>query len=222
MGEDPPILSAREIPSLVDARGRLWPSWRSFLPRAAAGRIDPDDLAREFGAQFEAIVGAGVVVDHLDTHQNLHLWPMVADVVLDLGERHDVEVVRVTRSGERGPIGLTVRRLAAQLERRLDERSWTYADASTGLDEAGHLDLAAMVGALGRLAATGASSAELATHPGRPNDPDRARYRWAYRWDDEYAALRSATVRAAVDELGFRLGTFGDLVAASRRGGLST
>ena len=219
VGEDPPILSSREIPSLVDARGRLWSSWRSFLPRAAAGRIDPDDLAREFGAQYEAIVGAGVVVDHLDTHQNLHLWPMVADVVLDLGERHDIKVVRVTRSRERSPIGLTVRRLAAGLEQRLEARGWTYAAASTGLDEAGHLDLAAMVVALGRLASTGAPSSELATHPGRPNDPDRARYRWGYQWDDEYAALRSATVRAAVDDLGFRLGTFGDLAAASRPDG---
>lgn len=216
VGEDPPLLSATEVPTLVDKRGRLWSSWRVFLPRAAAGRIDPDDLRREFTAQFDAITGAGVAVDHVDTHQNLHLWPMVADVVLDLGEARDVTVVRVTRSAERGPVGQTVRRLAQRLEGILDQRGWRYAAASTGLDEAGHLDLPAMVAALTRLAATGAPSAELATHPGGPDDPDRARYRWAYQWDDEHAALRSATVRTAVDELGFRLGTFADLEAVAR------
>jgi len=211
VGEDPPLLSAREVPTLVDRRGRLWSSWRVFLPRAAAGRIDPDDLRREFAAQFEAIAAAGVAVDHLDTHQNLHLWPSVADVVLDLGEAQGVKVIRVTRSGQQGPVGLTVRRLAGRLERQLDRRGWAYASASTGLDEAGHLDVPAMVVALGRLAATGSTTAELATHPGCPGDPARDRYRWNYQWDDEYVALRSATVRAAIDEFGFRLGTFADL-----------
>jgi chitin disaccharide deacetylase len=216
VGEDPPLLTAREVPTLVDGKGRLWPSWRAFLPRVAAGRVDPDDLRREFAAQFDAIAGAGVTVDHLDTHQNLHLWPLVADVVLELGEARGVKVVRVTRSVERGPVGQTVRRLAARLEARLDALGWAYTGASTGLDEAGNLDLPAMVAALARLARTGAASAELATHPGRPEDPDRARYRWAYRWDDEYEALGSATVRAAVDDLGFRLGRFSELVPHDR------
>ena len=211
VGEDPPILSAREIPTLVDKRGNLASSWRVLLPRAAAGRIDPDDLRREFDAQFDAIAGAGVVVDHLDTHQNLHLWPMIADVVLDIGEARGVRTVRVTRSTERGPIGITVRRLARRLEGLLDSRGWTYPDASTGLDEAGNLDVGAMVTAISRLSATGARTAELATHPGLADDGDRARYRWNYQWDDEYAALISATVRAAVVESGFDLGTFTDL-----------
>ncbi len=212
VGEDPPLLSAREVPTLVDKKGRMWSSWRVFLPRAAAGRIDPDDLRREFGAQIEAIAGAGVTIDHLDTHQNIHLWPMVSDVVLELGEQHGVRTVRVTRSTAKSPVGITVKRLATRLEGLLRERGWVWPEASTGLDEAGCLELGAMVGALSRLAATGARSAELATHPGGADDPARERYRWSYQWEDELAALRSATVRAAVDELGFELGTFADLV----------
>ncbi len=211
VGEDPPLLSAREVPTLVDRRGRLWSSWRVFLPRAALGRIDPDDLRREFAAQLDALAGAGIRADHLDTHQNLHLWPMVADVLVALGEARGIRTVRVTRSAEHGPVGRTVARLATRLEARLADRGWTWPQASTGLDEAGQLDLGGMVAALGRLAASGAATAELATHPGGPADPDRERYRWGYQWEDEYEALRSATVRTAVDELGFRLGTFADL-----------
>jgi chitin disaccharide deacetylase len=213
VGEDPPLLSAKEIPTLVDRKGRLSSSWRTFLPRAAAARIDPDDLRREFTAQFDAIAGAGVAVDHLDTHQNLHMWPMVGEIVLDIGDAKGVRTVRVTHSIGRGPIGIAVRRLARRLEKRLTERGWVWPEASTGLDEAGTLDLGAMVAALGRLAATGARTAELATHPGLPHDPARLRYDWNYRWDDEYAALCSETVRVATDDLGFRLGTFGDLVS---------
>ncbi len=45
VGEDPPLLTAAEVPSLVDRRGRLAASWQVFLARATAGRIDPADVA---------------------------------------------------------------------------------------------------------------------------------------------------------------------------------
>ncbi len=214
VGEDPPLLSAREIPSLVDKRGNFWPTWRAFVPRAAARRIDPDDLRREFTAQLDAIKSAGLVVDHFDTHQNVHLWPSVSDVLLELGDANDVHAIRVMRSSARGPVGITVRQLSRRLEAQLRERKWAWTGAATGLDEAGSIGLGEMVEAVGRLAATGASSAELATHPGLPDDPDRARYRWNYKWDAEFNALCSETVRIAIDELGFRLGTFADLPRA--------
>jgi len=211
VGEDPPLLSAREVPTLVDRKGRLHNSWRTFLPSAAVGRIDPDDLRREFAAQLDAIAGAGIVIDHLDTHQNIHMWPMVADVVMGLGEERDVRTIRVTRSTGRGVVGQTVKRLSRRLEKQLEQRGWNSPEASTGLDEAGCLGIPAMVAAISRLAETGAASAELATHPGAPGDAARARYKWDYRWDDEFEALQSATVLAAIEELGFRLGTFADL-----------
>lgn len=215
VGEDPPLLGAAEIPTLVDGRGRLHLSWRQFLPRAAARRIDPEDVRREFGAQLDRIADAGITADHLDTHQNLHLWPSVRQVVMDLGEERGIRVIRVTRSSARSPVGVVVSRLARDLEQRCDRLGWAYAGASTGLDEAGCLHERAMVDALRRLRATGAASAELATHPGERDDPDLARYRWDYRWADEADALRSPKIRDEIDALGFRLGTFGDLAGAT-------
>lgn len=211
VGEDPPLLSAREIPTLVDRQGRLDLSWRRFLRRAAARRIDPDDLRREFEAQVEALHQRDVRITHVDSHQNLHLWPLVRDVVLELAQRHDIPAVRVTRSAARSPVGTVVRRLARQLERAAARAGIRYPDASTGLDEAGHLDRPAMVAALHRLATVPGTSAELACHPGEAGDPALARYRWGYRWADERAALECSEVRRAIDRGGFRLGSFADL-----------
>ncbi len=212
VGEDPPLLSAAEVPTLVDKGGRLAPSWRQFLPRAAAGRVDPDDLRREFVAQIDAVAGAGLAIGHLDTHQHLHLWPLVRSVVLDLAERLDAGV-RVTRSAARSPVGVTVRRLARNLEVHARSRGLRFPAAAAGLDEAGALDRAALVGALARLNATGASSAEVGSHPGGPDDPDRHRYRWDYHWEEELAALTSSEARRAVEAGGFTLGTYADLTS---------
>jgi predicted glycoside hydrolase/deacetylase ChbG (UPF0249 family) len=100
VGEDPPLLSAREIPTLVDRQGQFLYSWRQFLPRLALRRIDPDDIEREFSAQGEAVrasVGADRIT-HLDTHQHLHLWPRVASIVCSLARRWNVPAIRSTRS----------------------------------------------------------------------------------------------------------------------------
>ena len=218
VGEDPPLLSATEIPTLVDRRGRLRAGWRQMLPSLTSGRIDPADLRREFAAQLERLAAAGVVVDHLDTHHDLHRWPLVRNVVLDLAVRHGIGAVRVCRTSTYSPGGMAERRLARGFERRCRTRSVLFPEASTGAEHPGQLDLPATIRALHRLAATGAASSELVTHPGGADDPDRARYRWGFRWGDELAALTSGTVGHAVKEYGFVLGTFADLASSPQPG----
>lgn len=207
VGEDPPLLSAREIPSLVGRSGRLASSWRQFLPRAAAGRIDPADLTREFAAQVEAVRGLGVDVSHLDTHQHLHLWPSVGRVVVDLARTEAIAAVRVPRS-HRLPLGAGLNRLAANLARQAVAAGLLHPADASGVDEAGGMDEAGLCRALDGFVARGAATAELGTHPGEPDDPDRHRYRWGYHWDDELALLTSAGARRAVESRGFVLGGY--------------
>ena len=211
VGEDPPLLPAREIPTLVDKRGRLARSWRSLLPRVMAGRVDPGDLEREFGAQIDAVRDAGVTVTHLDTHQHVHLWPAIGNVVLRLASARGISAVRITRARGHGPKARGVNRLAHGLERRADDARIRYPEASAGLDEAGRFDLARARRAVERLAATPARTLEISMHPGPAEDPDRARYRWGYWWERELDALTSDDLRSAVEHAGLRLGSYRDI-----------
>jgi predicted glycoside hydrolase/deacetylase ChbG (UPF0249 family) len=215
LGEDPPLLSAREVPTLVDKAGRLPSSWRVFLPRMAAGRIDPDDLRREFTAQVECIRSTGLTPAHVDTHQHLHLWPSVGAVVLDVAAAAGITAMRIIRSAERGPVGITVRRLGRRLEVDATARGVRFPATATGLDEAGTLDRPRLDRAIDRLASAPGASAELATHPGEADDPDLDRYAWGYVWDRELAALTDPEVRRKVQAAGFRLGTYADLGAVA-------
>ncbi|MBM3663885.1 MAG: ChbG/HpnK family deacetylase [Actinobacteria bacterium] len=212
VGEDPPVLSAREVPSLVDEHGRFPLTWKTFVRRAALGRIDPDDLRHEFRAQLDVLRSAGVDPTHIDAHQNLHLWPTVTTVVLELAREQRIPALRLTRTRQWSPTSFGVRTLSAVLERRARRAGMVVPAASTGLDEAGHLDPARLVASIASLAASGAASAELATHPGEADDPDRVRYRWGYTWPDELEALCSPAAREAVRRSGFELGSFAELV----------
>jgi predicted glycoside hydrolase/deacetylase ChbG (UPF0249 family) len=212
VGHQGPVLEAREVPTLVDQRGRLASGWRPFLSRCALGRVDAGDVRREFTAQVEVLQSFGLTVTHLDTHQNLHLWPSVARVTIDVACTSDIPALRITRSRGRSPIALGVRHFSARLESRARKANVQFPDATAGFDEAGRLDLGRLCGAVEHFATLGVSSAEIVCHPGHSSDHELGALGWDYRGQDELDALVSKEARATVERAGFRLGTFADLV----------
>ena len=203
VGEDPPLLSAAEVPTLVNRHGHLASSWRSLVPRLAAGRVDPADVRRELQAQITAVRGRHRI-DHLDTHQHVHLWPSVAEVVVDLAHAESIARVRVPRPSRPGARSRAIDRLVRRLEVTVAKAGLAATARFAGLNEAGGWTTPMLVAALGRLGAAG-GSVEINVHPGPAADPERSRYPWRYGWAQELAALQSATVRRAVDDGGFRL-----------------
>ncbi|GAA2726701.1 ChbG/HpnK family deacetylase [Cellulomonas aerilata] len=216
VGEDPPLLSAREVPTLVDRRGAFPLSYRTVVARAAAGRTDPDDVRRELTAQLERVRGLGLPVTHLDTHQHTHLWPLVGRVVADLAVRFAVPVVRLPSSRASGPVGVGVRLLSRRLARTLDDAGLARTAAYAGLDESGSMGLGALGRALAAAAASGAATLEVNAHPGVADDPDAGRFAWGFHWERELAALTDPGARRLVERHGFRLASFRELAAVRR------
>lgn len=203
VGEDPPVLSAKEIPSLVDRRGRLRTSWRSFLAAACRGAVDVADLEREFAAQIEAARSQGLVLSHVDTHQHLHLWPSVSAVVIRLAEASGIEAIRVPRSA--APLKrIGINRLAGDLAWRAAAAGLASPGWAAGLDEAGRMHGPRFVEALRIVSAPTHLSAEIGCHPGWAADA-RASYTWGYEWDRELEWLTSPDARSAVERAGFFL-----------------
>lgn len=215
VGEDPPILTAAEIPSLVNRRGKFPLSYRAVVARAALGRVDPADVRREFAAQVATIRAAGLDIGHVDTHQHTHLWPSIARVVVDLARDEGIGVVRRPRSAQRGATGRAVRALGRRLDRRLAAAGLCSSDYYAGLDEAGSLDQGGLSGALLRAADAGARSVEVNTHPGEGADPALARFGWGYCWQGELDLLTDPNTAAKIRRLGYRLGRPTELLTGS-------
>ena len=58
-----------------------------------------------------------------------------------------------------------------------------------------------------------AGTVEINTHPGEAADADLARFGWGYRWARELDLLLDPATRELVEQHGFRLGSWTDLVS---------
>ncbi|GIF72108.1 ChbG/HpnK family deacetylase [Asanoa siamensis] len=214
VGEDPPLLSPREVPTLVDRRGRFPLRWRAFLLAAVTGRVDPADVRREFAAQLDRLTrDLRLTLTHVDTHQHLHLFPPVGRIVTDLAVERGIPAVRLPTSAARGPQGAWIRHWSRALAGRLRAAGLAFPAAYGGLDEAGGLTLDRARELVTRLAAGPAPVIEINCHPGTPSAADRARYAWGYRWEEELDALTNPALRAEVADLGLTLSGWRALTA---------
>lgn len=205
VGEDPPLLSAREIPTLVDNQGHLATSWRHLLPQLIRRRIDPADVERELTAQVDLALTSCVRLTHLDSHQHLHQWPSFWPIVTRLARRAGVDAIRTTRDGRWGALS-TLGRITALRARRAGLRT---PDHFAGFTDSGHLNEANLTRLVDGLPRVG--SVEIGCHPGAMEDPERHRYRWGFEWGAEEAALTGKTVRNRLESLGHRLGNYDHL-----------
>lgn len=218
VGEDRPLLSKREIPTLTDADGCFPRTWRHFAARAGAGRIDSDDLRREFTAQLELLESAGIRPRHLDTHQNLHLWPQVASVVIGLACAQRIEAIRIPRSAGRGFVPIAVRRLSTRLERTALAAGLRFPASSIGIDELAGLEASDFERVITTARSEGTPSVELIAHLALGPDPDRVRFDTRFDWEAQLAALQASGLHASIGRAGARLGAFADLGAVTEHG----
>ena len=191
--------------------GRFRKDWREFAAAWLGQLIPAEEVMLELRAQLELVRSLGVEVDHLDTHQHLHLLP---------GMRRWVEALAVEQGlplrwpAERPSLRWLFRPAAAAKAALLTSMARARGDGSArrirshGAFDSGALDEKALIRLLKRL---GDGDHEIVCHPGLapgvvPEDPD-----WRYRWETEFAAVCSPRVRALIAERGIELCSFAQL-----------
>ncbi|MEZ4394249.1 MAG: ChbG/HpnK family deacetylase [Polyangiales bacterium] len=208
-----PCLPAREVPSLVDGRGLLLPSWRHLLARALRGRLRLDEAAREVSAQIERVGAAVGALTHVDSHQHVHLLPALGEVVLERASAAGVRCVRRPRSRGARPAGLALDLLARRFERRARRGRVRTTDLCVGFDESGGFVAAQWLAAISRIDRARPRSVEVFVHPAAGDDSARRALGWRYRWEEELQVLTSPWLRARIAAAGIRLGTWRDVPA---------
>ena len=90
--EERAVLGHEVLPTQVDETGRFPRTNGEFFRRAFLGRISWDDVEREIAAQIARFQKTGLRLSHVNSHQHLHMFPPVFQIVsrLTRGDRKSV------------------------------------------------------------------------------------------------------------------------------------
>lgn len=152
-----------------------------------------DEIARELECQFNRFVDVfGREPTHIDSHHHVHMIPAIVPLVAEFAQRKGV-AMRVDRE-----------------VRGLPDVAVTSTEGFSSAFYGDEIDEALFLKVLDDSAAKGERSLEVMAHPAFVDEIVR---KSAYCWPRlaELDVLTSASLKYAIAERGYRLGTFRDL-----------
>lgn len=91
------MLSHREIPHLVDVKGRFPDNAVSTGFRYFFSKTAQKELLHELSAQFESFAETGLPISHVNGHLNMHVHPALFDPIVRLAEHYKADGFRLPR-----------------------------------------------------------------------------------------------------------------------------
>lgn len=194
-----------------------FPDSATELVRRLFGRYSVEWIEREFTAQIEKIVSAGIDPTHLDSHKHTHLAPPVLEAMLRVARRFGIRWIRrpfdlpltVARNGgswKAKIVARAVRPLGSRFEQKVRAAGLNATGTFAGFQMTGRFrsaQLAELIHALPN------GLTEFMCHPGHCDDELRGMpTRLTDSRQEELAALTSGEVLQAIREAGVELTSF--------------
>ena len=175
-------------------------------------------LYREIEGQIVKFKDTGLPLTHIDGHLNIHMHPVVFDILMDLMPKYGINSFRLSRERlgvdlrlaprrylGKGADAFIFSRLSSRCLPGLDRLGIKYGVEVKGLLNSGRMTEGYLLDALDVLQD---GLTEIYFHPGCHPD-DELRYRMPdYLHEEELAALTSPRVKEKVSRLGIRLANY--------------
>lgn len=88
-----PLLPAAQVPTLVNAKGRFH-NFTEFRKRLKTGKISFNQVRRELEIQYYRLKDIIGEVEFWNTHQNVHLWPGLFQLCVNLSKSLGIQKMR--------------------------------------------------------------------------------------------------------------------------------
>jgi chitin disaccharide deacetylase len=212
-------LPQRQIPSIADNEGHMDGEMFVRGVRYFSSASVRRQLEAEIRAQFAAFARTGLPLDHVNAHKHFHLHPTILSILIRVARESGARAMRVpdepfwfaARSGRWDAIiGNTfLTPWLMFMKHRLRVAGIFHNDRVFGIAKSGSMDEAALLAILARLPR---GVTEIYLHPAMVSGSAVAPSMSAYRHADEFAALQSPRVQAALTVLNIRRGGYSDIL----------
>jgi len=193
------------VDGLVDDKGMFLKSYKKVIPRIIFKRFNCNALKKELSQQISMLMDAGIKINHIDSHQHLHLLPNVRNLVIDLAEKFKIKWIRIPHSTGIGIKDISINILGNALKSKLKKQGLRFTDRFGGFEYGGCMNENSLSLLLPKLKD---GVTELMVHPGY----DASKYYdWGYKWEDELKALTSEDIKTMVGRMGIVLTNFKEI-----------
>jgi hopanoid biosynthesis associated protein HpnK len=220
------VAPRQEVTSLADRDNQLPDTLFVLLTRLSSGWIPTRQIEREFRAQINRVLDAGIVPTHLDTHKHTHTHPRVMEAMGRIANEFKIRCVRkpfedfrISMSNRRANGKGNTRQVmsavaagtTAPLFRLLVKAYGLLTpDHFFGLTVTGRLRSKGLLEIMARLPQ---GTSELMCHPGVCDDELRQLpTQLQSEREDELTALTDPNVRRAAEARGIRLIGYQEIV----------
>lgn len=215
-----PVSPPERVPSLIDPEGRFWSRVSVLIKKLISRQVRVEEVEREWRAQLEKILGAGIRPTHFDSEKHLHTWPPLFRTVLKLAGEYSIPRVRFIREYcWSGPPAQALKSLGISLacsfmKKKIARNGIMRPDHFSGICRSGRMTVRRWEKTLARL---GNGTTEVMVHPGfKTEELDDLRglagpyYINRYR-EQELRALVDEGLKSLVRAYGIELINFGGL-----------
>lgn len=202
-----------DISTLVTRDGLFFPSYKEFACQYIQGKIAKEHIRHELWCQMQKVIGSGIPITHLDSHQHLHVLPGMAEIIGSLAAEFHIEKIRIPSESVFffGPSKNSFSRIAARTVLTACSTIAQHYYKKIGLSAPDHFYGMLSGGAMSQevlqhiIKTLPEGVTEIMVHPGSDRTALSQRFTWGYRWQDELEALQSQSVLQEIKESGIQL-----------------
>ena len=219
--EGHPVMPPEAIPDLVGSDGefscRLVRSGFRFYFRPPVRR----QLEAEIRAQYEAFQKTGLVLDHVNAHNHMHLHPTILSLIVKVGREYGLQSIRFPYEPPLHSWRASRRQLVTKIgwwmflspwmklmKRRLRSAGVQSNDYIFGMADSGRMTCGRVIALLGEVPP---GISEMYFHPATRRCPEIDRTMPDYQHEEEFRALTHPLVLEAVKRNGIERCAFSDL-----------
>jgi len=205
-----PVSSRDKIGSLLEPDGALYRNHRAFLLKYFSKKIKLDEISHEFECQIKKILDTGVKVNHMDSHQHLHMLPGIFELSIGLAKKYGIKNIRITRQnyltiGSFREFALVAMNSLSlkQHKKKLSASDICFTSNFWGFKKGGLIKEKDLLSFFDRIKP---GITEIMCHPGYSDQEYMRKYSfWGYNPDEELKALTSQNVKNKLKDKGIEL-----------------
>ena len=201
-----PINQPDKIKSLIGSNNKFLINYKAFLGRYILRKISLNEVYIEWESQIQKVLNSGIGINHIDSHQHLHMLPGLFNNAVDLAYKYKINKIRMLHQDIiriRSFKELVLTFLSGMNKKRMEYSGLSYPDKLLGLKHSGNIDENNILKLLCNIEN---GTTEMMCHPGYADSAYYQKYNnWNYKPEEELKALVSDRVKERLKSSNIKL-----------------